>query len=183
MNTITIVLTAVALAMDAFAVSVAKGVCVKDRLIRHMLLFGLFFGAFQAIMPIIGWLVAQTLLAPFMEWAKYIAFGTLVLIGGHMIYGALKPNPEKDSPSPVSIRLGELAALAVATSIDALAVGVGFGLMGVPIASASATIGVTAFLFSFCGVYIGSKIGAMFEKGSGVLGGSVLMLIGVTMLF
>jgi putative Mn2+ efflux pump MntP len=181
MDLLTITLTAVALAMDAFAVSVANGVCLRGGLFRHMALFGVSFGAAQAIMPVIGYFIAETALRPIMSYANYIACGVLTLIGLRMLYESLRK--DKDEECPVSVTVKLIVTLALATSVDALAVGVSFGLLGVGIWRASAIIGAVAFAFSFAGVYIGRKLGSKLGKGAEIAGGITLVGIGIKMLF
>ena len=139
---------AVGLSMDAFAVSVCKGLSVRKLRPRHLLLAGLYFGGFQAIMPVIGWLLGsrfETLIVSVDHW---VAFGLLSLIGGNMIKESFSPEEEMNDDFGVKTML----LLAVATSIDALAVGITFAFLSVRILPAAGLIGVTTFLLSMAGV-------------------------------
>jgi putative Mn2+ efflux pump MntP len=169
---------AVGLSMDAFAVSVCKGLSVRKLRPRHLLLAGLYFGGFQAIMPVIGWLLGsrfETLIVSVDHW---VAFGLLSLIGGNMIKESFSPEEEMNDDFGVKTML----LLAVATSIDALAVGITFAFLSVRILPAAGLIGVTTFLLSMAGVWIGQVFGARFKAGAERLGGVILILIGVKIL-
>ena len=169
---------AVGLSMDAFAVSVCKGLSVRKLRPRHLLLAGLYFGGFQAFMPVIGWLLGsrfETLIVSVDHW---VAFGLLSLIGGNMIKESFSPEEEMNDDFGVKTML----LLAVATSIDALAVGITFAFLSVRILPAAGLIGVTTFLLSMAGVWIGQVFGARFKAGAERLGGVILILIGVKIL-
>jgi len=169
---------AVGLSMDAFAVSVCKGLSVRKLRPRHLLLAGLYFGGFQALMPVIGWLLGsrfETLIVSVDHW---IAFGLLSLIGGNMIKESFSPEEEMNDDFGVKTML----LLAVATSIDALAVGITFAFLSVKILPAAGLIGLTTFLLSMAGVWIGQAFGARFKAGAERLGGVILILIGVKIL-
>ena len=169
---------AVGLSMDAFAVSVCKGLSVRKLRPRHLLLAGLYFGGFQALMPVIGWLLGsrfETLIVSVDHW---VAFGLLSLIGGNMIKESFSPEEEMNDDFGVKTML----LLAVATSIDALAVGITFAFLSVRILPAAGLIGVTTFLLSMAGVWIGQVFGARFKAGAERLGGVILILIGMKIL-
>ena len=169
---------AVGLSMDAFAVSVCKGLSVRKLRPRHLLLAGLYFGGFQAFMPVIGWLLGsrfETLIVSVDHW---VAFGLLSLIGGNMIKESFSPEEEMNDDFGVKTML----LLAVATSIDALAVGITFAFLSVRILPAAGLIGVTTFLLSMAGVWIGQVFGARFKAGAERLGGVILILIGMKIL-
>ena len=169
---------AVGLSMDAFAVSVCMGLSVRKLRPRHLLLAGLYFGGFQAFMPVIGWLLGsrfETLIVSVDHW---VAFGLLSLIGGNMIKESFSPEEEMNDDFGVKTML----LLAVATSIDALAVGITFAFLSVRILPAAGLIGVTTFLLSMAGVWIGQVFGARFKAGAERLGGVILILIGVKIL-
>ena len=173
-----LLLIAVGLSMDAFAVSVCKGLSVRKLRPRHLLLAGLYFGGFQALMPVIGWLLGsrfETLIVSVDHW---VAFGLLSLIGGNMIKESFSPEEEMNDDFGVKTML----LLAVATSIDALAVGITFAFLAVKILPAAGAIGVTTFLLSVAGVWIGQVFGARFKAGAERLGGVILILIGVKIL-
>lgn len=173
-----IILIALGLSMDAFAVSVASGLAQPRSCLVHALRLGLVFGIFQALMPALGWLGGtgfRDLLAPVDHW---IAFGLLMLIGLHMI---LAPEKESRSSSPV-IRPARLLLLGVATSIDALAAGLTFALLDVEILIPITIIGAVTFITSFAGVYLGRRVGDLFARRAEILGGLILIAIGVRIL-
>lgn len=177
-------LIAISLSADAFAVATCKGLCLNKVKPSHMITAGLYFGIAQAVMPLIGYLLASTIASKIADYSFYIAFALLVLIGANMIREALTEDDEceccKTSSSPLSFK--EMFPMAIATSIDALAVGVTFALEKVEIFSSVTLIGVTTFVLSAVGVGIGSFIGSKFRKISSIVGGSVLILMGVKIL-
>lgn len=177
-------LIGVGLSMDAFAVSICKGLGMKRLNMGQALVIGLFFGGFQALMPLIGWALDTQLadfITPIDHW---IAFILLALIGGKMLLDAFREGDEEDAGEPKDARLDlkELLMLAIATSIDALAVGITFAFLGVNIVVAIAVIGVTTFVLSVVGVAVGHAFGARYEKGATIAGGIVLILIGCKIL-
>ena len=181
-----LLVVAVGLSMDAFAVSVCKGLCMRRVNWRHALVIALFFGAFQALMPLIGWLLGTQFAALITPVDHWVAFVLLALIGGKMIWDAVRGDDEDPAAScpaegaPLDLR--ELTLLAVATSIDALAVGVTLAFLGVSIGWAMAVIGVTTFALSFVGVAVGNRFGARFGGPAALAGGVVLILIGLKIL-
>lgn len=180
-------LIGVGLSMDAFAVSVCKGLGMKRVNYRHALVIALFFGGFQALMPVIGWLLGSQFASLVTSVAHWIAFGLLAFIGGKMLWDALfqggsDSEGEADAAAEAArdrLDVRELLILAVATSIDALAVGVTFAFLDVNIGAAVGIIGVTTFVLSLVGVVVGNRFGARYEKPSTILGGLVLIAIGV----
>lgn len=186
MGLVELLVVAVGLSMDAFAVSVCKGLCMRRVNWRHALVIALFFGAFQALMPLIGWLLGTQFAALITPVDHWVAFVLLALIGGKMIWDAVRGDDEDPAAScpaegaPLDLR--ELTLLAVATSIDALAVGVTLAFLGVSIGWAMAVIGVTTFTLSFVGVAVGNRFGARFEGPAALAGGVVLILIGLKIL-
>lgn len=172
-------LLAVGLSMDAFAVSVCKGLSIQRLKLRHALIVGAWFGAFQALMPVIGWLLGSAFTDMIEAVDHWIAFALLALIGGNMIREALGHEEEEADPSlaPVTMLL-----LAVATSIDALAVGVTFAFLRVDILWAVSLIGVCTFLISAAGVKVGNVFGARYKSKAELAGGVVLVLIGLKIL-
>ena len=181
MGFVELFLIGVGLSMDAFAVSICKGLGMKRLNMGQALVIGLFFGGFQALMPLIGWALG-TQLADFID--HWIAFILLALIGGKMLLDAFREGDEEDAGEPKDARLDfkELLMLAIATSIDALAVGITFAFLGVNIVVAIAVIGVTTFVLSVVGVAVGHAFGARYEKGATIVGGIVLILIGCKIL-
>lgn len=184
MGFVELFLIGVGLSMDAFAVSICKGLGMKRLNMKQALVIGLFFGVFQALMPLIGWALGTQLadfITPIDHW---IAFVLLALIGGKMLFDAFRGDDEGEAGEPKDTRLDlkELLMLAIATSIDALAVGITFAFLGVNIVWAIAVIGVTTFVLSVVGVAVGHVFGARYEKGATIAGGIVLILIGCKIL-
>jgi len=177
---LTIILISFGLAMDAFAVAIVNGSAVKNLRVSHALKVGFFFGGFQAIMPIIGWLAGLSLKNIFNRYDHWTAFIILFLIGAKMIYKSLKFKPEKEINS--SMDISRLLILSFATSIDALAVGLTISFLNFVIWKAAMIIGLVTFILSFAGVYIGNKIGHFFENKIEILGGLVLISIGIKIL-
>ncbi len=170
---------AVGLSMDAFAVSICKGLSVRRLKPRHNLICGLYFGGFQALMPVIGWLLGRQFESLIKSIDHWIAFALLVLIGANMIREAVKNEEENlnDSFSPKT-----MLPLAVATSIDALAVGVTFAFLDVSIVPAVSMIGATTLILSAVGVKIGNVFGAKYKSKAELVGGIVLVAMGVKIL-
>lgn len=181
MGLIELLLVGIGLSMDAFAVSVCKGLGMKESSLKKTGLIALFFGGFQALMPLIGWLLGKQFEKYITEFDHWIAFALLTLIGGNMIIGALKKEDKCECCND-SLEIKELFVLAIATSIDALAVGITFAFLKVNIVGAISIIGVTTFLLSAFGVVVGNKFGSKFEKKAELAGGIVLILIGVKIL-
>ncbi len=176
---LSIFLIAVSLALDAFAVSVTSGLTVKGFNIRHALLLGCYFGAFQFIMPLVGWFLGSTISRYVSRIGPYISFLLLAIIGGKMVYGTLRGGDEQNV---TDLSHGRLLALAVATSIDAFAVGVGFAFMDVAILLSSAIIGIVAFVLSVIGGMLGGRLSGVFQKRAELIGGLVLIGIGLKIL-
>lgn len=180
MNFFELLLIAAGLSMDAFAVSVCKGLSVRRLKPRHYLLTGAWFGGFQALMPFIGFLLGSTFeryIVSFDHWAAFILLG---LIGGNMIKESLSGDGECHDDS---FAVRTMFLLAVATSIDALAVGVTFGLLpDVHIASAVSLIGATTFLLSAAGLKAGSVFGLRYKSRAELAGGVILILMGLKIL-
>lgn len=174
-----LVLLAVGLSMDAFAVSICKGLGMKKINLKVAVVLGLFFGGFQAGMPVIGWALGSQFMGIIGPIDHWIAFILLALIGGKMLWEAFTEGDGKDAER---IDLGEYLILAIATSIDALAVGISFAALSVDIVPAVSLIGVTTFIFSVAGVAIGHTFGARYEKPATIVGGVVLILIGLKIL-
>ena len=181
MDFITIILLAVGLSMDAFAVSISSGIILKRPTISHALRMALFFGGFQALMPAIGWLLGLGLKDYISNFDHWIAFVLLLLIGGKMIYEALYSKEEDVRSDPTKFFV--LLMLAIATSIDALAVGVSFALLLTSIVVPITIIGITTFIFSFIGVFLGQHLGSLFGNKVEILGGVILIGIGSKILF
>lgn len=177
MNLFSLFLLAVGLSMDAFAVAVCKGLALKKITVRHAAVVGLWFGAFQALMPLLGYFLGAQFRDAITAYAHWIAFVLLALIGGNMIREAVFEKEEAETDGALSFR--SMLPLAVATSIDALAVGVTFAFLDVRVLPSVTLIGCTTFLLSALGVKMGSLFGARYEKKAEFLGGAILILLGV----
>jgi putative Mn2+ efflux pump MntP len=180
MNPITTLLIALGLAMDAFAVSIASGVAIKELRLRHALRIAIFFGSFQAAMPVAGWFAGTGLRDLIGGIDHWIAFGLLCAVGTKMIYESTKINTESKKIDPLNFSV--LLILSIATSIDALAVGISFAFLGMAIIAPVIIIGAITFLLSLLGVYIGDRVGHLFEKKIALLGGLILIAIGTKIL-
>ena len=178
MGFIELFLIAVGLSMDAFAVSVCKGLSVKKVGVKHAALAGLYFGGFQFLMPVIGYLLGFRFENIIQNVDHWIAFVLLAFIGGNMIKESFSKAEEMNDDFGIKTML----IMAVATSIDALAVGITFAFLNVSILPASALIGVTTFLLSFAGIYIGNVFGACYKSKAELAGGVILILIGLKIL-
>ena len=172
-------LLAVGLAMDAFAVAVCKGLSLRQLKVRHALLVGLWFGAFQALMPALGYALGSAFAGLIQSIDHWVAFVLLCIIGGNMVREGVKGDAEDCDPS---LAFGTMLMLAVATSIDALAVGITFAFLNVPILAAVALIGAITFAISALGVKIGNLFGARYKSRAEIFGGAVLILIGTKIL-
>lgn len=173
----------IGLAMDAFAVAVCKGLAMRKVNKKQAVVIGLFFGGFQALMPLIGWGLGSQFETYITSIDHWIAFALLGLIGGKMIFEALKPEEdveiaEMDAP----LELKELLVLAVATSIDALAIGVTFAFLDYPIVEAVTIIGVATFFIAIGGVYAGNFFGNKYKRKAELAGGVILVLLGLRIL-
>ena len=184
-----ILMIAVGVSMDAFAVSVGKGLSLPKIQMRHRFSVALWFGGFQALMPLIGYYLGRSFASLIQRFDHWIAFALLALIGGNMIREALhKDTPEtgSDSPEPSShardFGFRTMLGLAIATSIDALACGVSFALIGCNIWICIGIIGLTTAAFSVVGLQLGHKVGSQFQRNSALVGDSILILIGLKIL-
>lgn len=182
MGFVELLLIAVGLSMDAFAVSICKGLGMRALNMRTAAVLALFFGGFQALMPVVGWALGSQLMGVIAPVDHWVAFLLLALIGGKMLLEAVRGEEDCGCEDTSAIDLREFLVLAVATSIDALAVGISFAALEVDIAPAVALIGVTTFAFSLVGVAVGHFFGARYERPAGVVGGVVLILIGLKVL-
>ena len=182
MGIIDIVLIGLALSMDAFAVSIAKGLAVGRPTWRQAAWVGLWFGGFQALMPLLGWALGSAFADLIAAVDHWIAFGLLALIGGNMIREAVSKGDEGEGQQDASFAPKTMVFLAVATSIDALATGINFALLDVNIGVAIAVIGGITFVLSAVGLLFGGVLGQRFRKGAQIAGGIVLIGIGVKIL-
>lgn len=182
MGFVELFLIAIGLSMDAFAVAVCKGLCMKHLSARNALIVAVFFGGFQAFMPFVGWALGtqfEHYITPIDHW---IAFGLLSFIGATMLWDAFRGDEEVACETGDHLDVKELVMLAVATSIDALAVGITFAFLHVDIVVSVGLIGVTTFVLSLVGVVVGHHFGLRYEKPATILGGVVLILIGTKIL-
>ena len=184
MGYLELLLIGVGLAMDAFAVSICKGLNMKTINKKHCFIIALFFGGFQALMPFVGWLLGSQFEKYITSIDHWIAFILLGIIGGKMIVESVKPDKEDDEVKEMDapLDLKEMFVLAVATSIDALAVGITFAFLDYPIVEAITVIGITTFVISIGGVYVGNFFGNKYEKKAEFVGGLILVLLGVRIL-
>ena len=173
-----ILLLAVGVSMDAFAVSIGKGLSARKVSWREVLSAGLWFGGFQALMPVIGYYLGASFSGLVEKIDHWIAFGLLLFIGGNMIREAILEN-EGGHTHDASFGIRSMFVLAVATSIDALAVGISFAFLETPLWSSILVIGVTTAIFSAVGLLIGKSVGCRFHKGAEILGGLILIAIGL----
>lgn len=171
---------AVGLSMDAFAVSVCKGLSVRKAEWKHLLTAGLYFGGFQALMPLCGYLLGVNFQAMITNIDHWIAFILLGFIGANMVREAIKKDEEEDLNASFGPKT--MLPMAVATSIDALAVGVTFAFLQVNILPAIVFIGSITFLLSAAGVKIGNLFGARYKSGAELFGGVILILMGLKIL-
>jgi manganese efflux pump family protein len=175
---IELIFLAISLSMDAFAVSLSKGLCMPKINYRHAAIIAFAFGGFQALNPLVGWLIGKQFERYVTRFDHWIAFGLLALIGIKMIVEALK-KVKQESECQYRLDFKELLVLSVATSIDALAVGITFSFLQVMIIPSVSVIGMTTFIICFAGVIIGNKFGSRIKKQAEIAGGIVLILIGL----
>lgn len=181
MGIIELFILAVGLSMDAFAVSVCKGLAMKQAPIKAQLVCGAWFGGFQALMPLIGYYLGTLFIDAISAIDHWIAFGLLLLIGVNMLREALGKDEEEAPDADLSVKT--MFIMAVATSIDALAVGISLAMAGVSnIYLAVPLIGLTTFVLSAVGVKVGTIFGSRYEKKAEVVGGIILILLGFKIL-
>lgn len=178
MSFVELLLFGIGLSMDAFAVSICKGLSVRKLRPKHAITVGLWFGGFQALMPLIGYFLGSFFAEMIEKYDHWVAFVLLAIIGGNMI----KESFGKDEKVDSSMDVKSMLLLAIATSIDALAVGVTFAFLQVQIVPAVSFIGVITFIFSAVGVKIGSLFGTKYKSKAELFGGIVLVLIGIKIL-
>ena len=201
MNLIELFFLAVGLSMDAFAVAVCTGLTMKKITFQKLLIVGLYFGVFQAVMPLIGYMVAALFAEQIINYDHWIAFALLCFLGARMIIGSFAkegcldrecpdnmcsdracPGGKRPDNNEASLKPGKMVPLALATSIDALAVGVSFAFLRVKIIPAVSFIGITTLLLSMIGVKVGNVFGKKFKSAAELAGGVILVLIGVKIL-
>lgn len=181
---IELVLMGIGLAMDAFAVSVCKGLGMSKINRKQTLIIGLYFGGFQALMPFIGWLLGSQFQKYITHIDHWIAFILLAFIGGKMMVEAVREGNEEDvvevKDAPLDHK--EMLMLAIATSIDALAVGITFAFLDTPIIEAITVIGITTMIISIAGVFVGNFFGSRYKNKAEFVGGLILVLLGTKIL-
>lgn len=171
-----LIILAVGLSMDAFAVSICKGLSVDKLEVKHMCLAGIWFGGFQALMPLIGFLLGSTFASYVQKFDHWIALILLAFIGFNMVRESFG---DDDDSVEDSFSVKTMFLMAVATSIDALAVGVTFAFLKVNVIFAVITIGIITFLFSAAGIKIGNVFGLRFKSKAELAGGMILILLGI----
>jgi len=181
MGIIELLILAVGLSMDAFAVAICAGLTMDKVSIKKALTVGVYFGVFQAGMPLIGYLLASLFAERILAYGDWIAFVLLSFLGGKMIFDSLKNEGNTDTREQ-SLKLKTMLPLAIATSIDALAVGVSFAFLQINIVPAVIIIGVTTLVISMAGVKIGGIFGTKFKSKAQFAGGVILVLIGLRIL-
>lgn len=187
MNLLELLILSVGLAMDAFAVAVCKGLSIKKISAKHPVIVGLYFGIFQAVMPLIGYFLGKQFSDKISAIDHWVAFILLGIIGINMIRGSIKEEDEEaecESCKDVdnSLKVKEMLILSVATSIDALAVGITFAFLKVNILAATSFIGVVTFLISAAGVFIGNIFGGKLKSKAEMAGGIILVCLGTKIL-
>ena len=179
MGVLELILTSIGLAMDAFAVSVCKGLSMKKLEIKKLIIIALYFGGFQALMPLIGYLFANLFKEQVTSFSYIIAFVLLTLIGGKMIKEAFEQDGENCNDK---VDFKTMIVLAIATSIDALAVGISLSVLNVNIYLSILLIGVITFILSIFGVKIGNIFGDKYERKAEIVGGIILIFMGLKIL-
>lgn len=179
-----LLMIAVGLSMDAFAVSMTNGMCIsghcnKNRFFGHAFVWSAMFGLFQGLMPLLGYFLGRTFSALISSFDHWVAFLLLAFIGGKMVWEAIHPEEEE---CDINLPFGTIVTQAIATSIDALAVGVSFALLQMEIFSASGIIALTTLLLSLVASFLGKGFGSLLKSKAEVFGGVILILIGVKIL-
>jgi putative Mn2+ efflux pump MntP len=180
MDIITLFLLAVGLSMDAFAVAVCKGLAMPRVSVKNCLIVGGWFGGFQALMPLIGYLLGYRFSSYITSFDHWIAFVLLALIGGNMVREAMSKEEEEELDPKLDVKT--MFLMAVATSIDALAVGITFAFLEVNIVAAVLFIGVITFVISVVGVKVGNVFGVKYKSRAELIGGIILILLGLKIL-
>ncbi|MBR5742969.1 MAG: manganese efflux pump [Clostridia bacterium] len=182
MGFLDLIFLSLALAMDAFAASVSRGLRSSRFHIGDALIMGAVFGGFQALMPFFGWLLGASFAGVIEKYDHWIAFGILAFLGAKTIWETARENEDSAEKKEEPLRVRELILLGIATSIDALAAGVTLTASRIPLPVMLAVIGGVTFILSFLGVFLGNRFGSAFRKPACYLGGIILILIGVKML-
>ena len=182
MSFLELFILAIGLSMDAFAVAICAGLTMAKVNMKKALTVGLYFGISQAVMPLIGFLIASLFADRVFTYGDWVAFMVLSFLGGKMIFDSFKKDGEKITSNEQSLRFTTMMPLAIATSIDALAVGASFAFLQVNIIPAVTFIGITTLAISMAGVKIGNIFGIKFKSKAQFAGGAILMLIGLKIL-
>lgn len=182
MNFAELFLVAVGLSADAFSVSVCKGLNMRKLNLKHAYIISLFFGIFQAVMPLLGYLLGTGFSKYIERFDHWTAFVLLAFIGGKMVIEAIREKNSGNNEKTDTLKISELTVLSIATSIDALAVGITFAFLKVNILPSVLLIGVTTFALSLGGVLLGNRFGAKYKNKAEIAGGTILVLIGLKIL-
>ena len=177
-----LLILAVGLSMDAFAVSICKGLSMEHVTVEHAGIVGLYFGLFQAGMPLLGYFIGVQFQSVIVSVDHWVAFFLLLALGGKMLYEALSHEGEEKREEDGGLGPKTMLPLAVATSIDALAIGISLAFLGANVVQAVTMIGVITLLLSMAGVWLGHLFGAKFQSKAEALGGVILMGIGTKIL-
>ena len=183
MNPFSMLLIGFAMATDAFAAAVGKGAAMQRPRLSQALRAGLIFGVIEAITPIIGWLLGHAASRYITAWDHWIAFGVLGLLGLHMIWNGVRPDPEDDAGGSRHHGFWSLAATGLGTSIDAMAVGVSLAFLDVPILLVAAVIGLCTLAMVTTGIMLGRVLGTLVGKRAEILGGAIMIVIGSVILY
>lgn len=182
MSLLALLLLALGVSADAFAVARGKGLAVRRHVVRCALVLATAFAVAQVVMPLIGWLLGSAFAEAIEPFDHWVAFGLLLLIGLKMLWEAWRGDGDEEAPDAKTLTFREVVVLAIATSIDALAVGVSLSFFEVSLVLALAVIGVVTFVLSFAAVLIGHRVGTRFQRPAEVVGGLVLIGIGAGIL-
>ena len=177
-----ILMIGIGLSMDAFAAAICKGLGMQRASGKNVITVGIFFGGFQALMPLLGYFLGKQFERYIVSVDHWVAFFLLAFIGGKMIYDVIRGEEEESCDCEDRLNLRELLTLAIATSIDALAVGISMAFLHVSIVPAVCLIGVTTFFLASLGVVIGNRFGSRFKNKATLAGGIILILIGLKIL-
>jgi len=182
MNLLELFALALGLSMDAFAVAVCIGLALPKADLKSALIVGIYFGGFQAAMPLVGYLAAYQFAGQIAMFSHWIVFGLLCFLGLKMLWGSRKKADDQPSGGQAALRFAKMLPAALATSVDAMAVGVSFAFLYVDVVLAVVIIGVLTLAVSMCGVKIGNMFGAKFKSKAEMAGGIILVLMGVRVL-
>ena len=183
MNPISILLLGFAMSTDAFAAAIGKGAAMTRPRLSQALRVGLIFGVIEAITPVIGWLLGKSASRYIQAWDHWVAFALLLILGLHMIWNGLRPEPDKPIDEAVKHGVVSLALTGLATSIDALAVGVGLAFVDTSIAVVAVVIGLCTFSMVTLGIMLGRVLGAIVGKRAEIMGGVILIGVGAAIVY